>query len=401
MMKSWLRQTLVVLLLGACLVLLFRLAPQWISKQVNYDDFVEYWAAGRLNLEGSNPYSPEEMLPLELQTGRRYALPLLMYNPPWTLPLVMPFGVLNYPLSRLLWFAAQTALIFFCASYIWKFYHGPPNLHWLAWVIAFTFLPTLFVLKYGQISAVMLLGAVFFLMVTRRQVWWLAGLALLCLSIKPHTLYLLVLAFFVWVLSERRWPLLVGSAGGIFLATGIAVAFNPLVLKQYFFALDQHSPIWWATPTIGGTIRYLLSPEKKWLQFLPTVLGVIWFGYYWWKRRRAWNWPEQVPLLVMVSVLTAAYGWTYDYVVLVVVILSVAAGLLQRELNWTTVLAIAVYLVIDGIILATNLNGAINNEFWLMWLAPGLAAWYFLMIYLGVAGLGAGTGAADSKEVRQ
>ena len=387
-MNPRLRKILVAVLLGATLVLLFRLAvPMARSNVFGLDDFLEYWSAGRLNLTGADPYSPALLLSLQLQIGQGTHMPIMMWNPPWTLPLVMPFGALDYQVSRFLWFLTQTALVFFCASYIWKFYQGPANLHGLAWLIAFTFLPTLFLLKKGQIPAVMLLGTVFFLMFTRRQVWWLATLSLFCIAIKPHTLYLLGLAFLFWAFYARRWDLLAGSVTGIFLATGIALAFNPLVLKQYFYALDHNSPIYWATPTLGGTLRYLLGYEKTWLQFLPTASGVAWFCFYWWKRRRAWNWPEQVPLLVAVSVLTASYGWPYDYVVLVLVLLSVAAGLCQHELNRTAVFVIALYLVIDMVTLAFNLGG-VQNEFWLMWLAPALVGWYFLTLRLRVARLG-------------
>ena len=66
----------------------------------------------------------------------------------------------------------------------------------------------------------------------------------------------------------------------------------------------------WATPTIGGTLRYFLGADKVWLQFVPTVLGVTWFCFYWLKERLTWNWPEQMPILVAVSVLTTSYGWT-------------------------------------------------------------------------------------------
>src|ERR1700758_2168136 len=56
------------------------------------DDFVEYWAAGRLNAHGENPYDPAKLFPLEKGAGRT-TLPLdsagnetavMMWNPPWT-----------------------------------------------------------------------------------------------------------------------------------------------------------------------------------------------------------------------------------------------------------------------------------------------------------------------------
>lgn len=136
-MKPGLRQFLAVLLLGACLVLLYRSAPQLLTQKiVELDDFVEYWAAGRLNLQGGNPYSREQLTPVQLETGRSFQVPVMMWNPPWTLPLVMPFGALPYPFSRILWFLGETALLFFCATFIWNYYRGSPAHSWVAWLLA-------------------------------------------------------------------------------------------------------------------------------------------------------------------------------------------------------------------------------------------------------------------------
>src|ERR1700687_1555271 len=74
------------------------------------DDFVEYWAAGRLNAAGENPYDPEKLLPLERQAGRDTDEAVMMWNPPWTLLLVMPFGLLPARFSQLLWLALHLAV---------------------------------------------------------------------------------------------------------------------------------------------------------------------------------------------------------------------------------------------------------------------------------------------------
>src|SRR3954449_5872055 len=56
-------------------------------------DFVEYWAAGRLNAAGENPYDPERIHEVEHE-AEEHPNTVLMWNPPWTLTLVMPFGLL-------------------------------------------------------------------------------------------------------------------------------------------------------------------------------------------------------------------------------------------------------------------------------------------------------------------
>src|SRR5881227_1912195 len=72
-------------------------------------DFVEYWAAGRLLAEGRNPYDPEAIEQLERAVGTEETV--LMWNPPWALPLVLPFGMLDARLAHLLWLLVQFAAL--------------------------------------------------------------------------------------------------------------------------------------------------------------------------------------------------------------------------------------------------------------------------------------------------
>src|SRR6266851_5635257 len=65
-------------------------------------DFAMYWAAGRLNAAGINPYDPDRLLSLEREVDPDLVDPFIAYSPPWVLTLVMPFGLLNSQLSRLL-----------------------------------------------------------------------------------------------------------------------------------------------------------------------------------------------------------------------------------------------------------------------------------------------------------
>ena len=47
---------------------------------------------------------------------------------------------------------------------------------------------------------------------------------------------------------------------------------------------------------------------------------------YWRRYRLDWNWRNRLPMVLTLSVLTAAYGWPFDEVVLLVPVLMIAAG---------------------------------------------------------------------------
>src|SRR5262245_42374261 len=109
------------------------------------DDFVDYWAAGRLNANGENPYDPDTLLPLERSIGRDTDEAIMMWNPPWTLALVMPFGLMDGRAAQLLWLLCGFVFIGLGADWLWRIYDGPIEKRWVAWLLAFTFLPTFFV----------------------------------------------------------------------------------------------------------------------------------------------------------------------------------------------------------------------------------------------------------------
>lgn len=101
------------LFLSLALSVLFLLARhRFLDPRILYfDDFIEYWAAGRLNLTQGNPYSPEQIEALQVQGGRLEGTHLMMWNPLWTLALVMPFGLLDYATGCMLWLLLSLAIL--------------------------------------------------------------------------------------------------------------------------------------------------------------------------------------------------------------------------------------------------------------------------------------------------
>src|SRR5687768_9403445 len=100
------------------LALALLLPVSWLvlrDVQLQLFDFVEYWAAGNLCVRGENPYDAKEIEKLEKQLGREEDH-VLMWNPPWTLPIVMPFGLLEPRVAHLLWLGIQFAAVAFSAD---------------------------------------------------------------------------------------------------------------------------------------------------------------------------------------------------------------------------------------------------------------------------------------------
>ncbi len=374
--ESRLYRFIIFLLLIISAVLLFWLAMERLSdpRLLSVDDYVEYWSAGQLNLVGGNPYDPAQLTPIQLQTGRLVGIPVMMWNPPWTLTLVMPLSWLPYPIARVLWLLLHLVIFFLCLTGAWSFYGGDPNYKWVAWLVGFSFSPFLHVLAAGQIGPLLLLAVVGFLYFKEQRRDWLAGASLVLLTVKPHVLYLFLLAVLLWTIDRRRWAVLLGGSIAFLLLLGTAWGINPQLLEQYYYATTHYPPEQWATPTLGAVLRMLLGVEHFWLQFVPSLLGAVWLLFYWRRYRESWCWAEHLPVITLVSTMTAAYGWTFDHTASVLALLPIAVLMLKSDWQRQRLSKIAVllvYLVIDAVAIFSSME-----QSWYWWMAPVMLGWY-------------------------
>lgn len=393
-----------LLLAAALLAVSFGLFFQVRSTLANPEvlpprDFLAFWVVGHLNAQGRNPYDPAEVFPLEKAIVPATAEPVMMWNPPWTLTFLMPFGLLPWRTAQLLWLLLQFGLVLFCADWIWHAWTGsasakPPSeehptrmpvsrsqetqLRWIAWLVAILFTPTLFLIQMGQTSALVLVGIVGFLHFEKRGQGWLAGACLSLAALKPHLVLLFGLAAILYALRERRWPILLGGLAAGLVATVIPLLCNPQVMSQYWqLAVDRPTDRI-VTPALGTALRYLAGEEKAWVQFVPLVLGLAWFIPWWWTHRQNWSWEKQTPLLLLVSLVVAPYGcWPFDLVILILPVVELAARVTRDGRAAVIAWAVAVFVVIDGAALSFNL--AVEDYFWFVWMAPAMLLGYLVV----------------------
>lgn len=372
---------LVLLLLGAVAFVGNRILTRLDDpKFLPLDDFVEYYAAGVLNARGQDPYDANLMLDVERAAGRtEIDQAVMMWNPPWTLSLAMPLAKLSPRTGQLLWLLVSFCVVAFCADRIWLEYGGPRDRRALAWGIAFVFPPTLFLLQSGQIGAWLLLGATGFLLLVRRERYLAAGAVAALMAIKPHLIYLFWPALAVWVLlawRSRRWLVVVGGIAAGVAASIAPVIANPEVFDQYRAAMTERPPDQWKSPTLGTLLREIFGEERFRLQFVPPVLGMLWLVISLWRwRREEWDWAERLPLILLVSFVTAPYGaWPFDLVMLLPAVLQIAARVTaSTDRPWRTRSACAFGLLVVGALLTNLLR--LHSEFF-VWMAPTILVLY-------------------------
>lgn len=347
------------------------------------DDFVEYWAAAELTLNGQNPFDPDLLLPLQRHAGRDTDEAIMMWNPPWALPAVLPLGVLPARAAQLLWLLVHLVALWFCAERLWLMCGGARERRWVGWAAAFLFLPSVFALSSGQISIFLLLGAVLFLECERRGWQYLAGAATVLVAIKPHLAYLLWVGLAVDAVARGRWKVLVGGALTGLACAALPLMWNPQVWHQYADAMGNRPPAQWISPTFGTVLRMAFGTEHFRLQFVSVALGFAWFAWYRWAKRADWDWTDQLPLVLAVAFATAPYGaWPFDMVLLlpaVVRLLLASAAAADERPGWA---AGGPRFTIAGL-LAVNLGCLVLNlfragSFWFIWVSPAVLLLYGL-----------------------
>ena len=332
-------------------------------------DFVEYWAAGRLNARGENPYDPATLYRQEKEVSPGLTNAIMMWNPPWTLSLVMPFSLLPVRAAHLLWLLLQLALLWGCTDWLWRYSGGSAQHRWLGWAVALAFLPTFTLLRMGQISAVVLLGVTGFLYFSERGRWAWAGAAAALTAVKPQLVLVFAAAVLLWAVDRRRWALLAGGALTLAALTLWPLACNPRVLQQYGDAM-AHEPPQMLSPTLGSLLRLAFGLDRLWLQFVPLAFGLVWLAGHWLGNRRGWDWKEQTPLLLLVSFLTTSYGgWLFDLVVLLVAVIPAAVWVLRDLDRRARVFAVTALAGFDLMALLLK-DVRWSEQYWHVWMTP-------------------------------
>lgn len=306
-----------------CAATVLFLAPGWLTgTDVPYmNDFIAYWTVGRLLLDGSNPYSVDAILELQRSIGSLFIDPGVVRNPPWTLPLLIPFASLDFVAGWYAWAVSQIVLVGGCSAVLWRMFGGRGRPA-VAIGLTFAFPPALFVALGGQIAGILLLGITGFTWAINRRRDFVAGLFLALLTLKPHLLLPFGLGVLLWTVRERRFGPLIGATVGVVAGSLMALLLQPDVFSQYLEFARLQVPDEDLVSTPGAALRLLVGFDRFWIQWVPAAVGIGWVTAYYRRRAGSWDWREEMPLLVAVSWIVAPYGWVYDMALLVPMVLD-------------------------------------------------------------------------------
>lgn len=352
-------------------------------------DFLEYWSAGIANLRGENPYDPETLFRYQKAANPNRTDTVMMWNPPWSLAVYMPLGLLPANWATLLWIGLQLAAVMLSCDLLWRAFGGPPRFRWVAQLVGLTFVGAWAAVSFGQNTGLILLGLAGYAYFRKAGRPAAAGAFAALTALKPHLLAVFGVLLILDAANRAGRIVLVVGAGLIVASLGAAVAANPHVLGQFRAALRDPGPgaiplPAWVLPVPSYWFRVWLAPGQFWIQFVPCVAACAGYaGYRLW-RGRSWDAVAELPAVVWVSVLVAPYGgWIFDLAVLLVPLMHAAVRVAESR-RWAVGGALLAVLV--AITVTANAGTFELHQY--SWLAPAVLAVYLAALLITRPGPG-------------
>lgn len=274
-------------------------------------DFMSFWAAGKLTLDG-NPVAAFDIAIYNQVLTKLVEFEGLMpfaYPPPFLL-VVTPFALLPYAIAAIIWVALTYTFYIVVARRL------APTAGWTA----AAFPPALvngIIAQNGLLTGGLFIASITLLQ--RRPVW--AGLLLGCIVIKPHLAVLFPLA----LAAGGHWRAFVGAAvSSVGLALIALLAFGSEAYQAFFDQLPLFSSIaseglvgWHKMASVYASLRLVgAGPMAAWsAHILIAGIAALAVGLAW---RSEAEIEAKAAMLAAASVLISPYIYLYDTVLLLV-----------------------------------------------------------------------------------
>ena len=341
-----------------------------MTSPVYFYDFHYFWTAGRVALQGQNPYDLSLFSKVLYSTGWPinegfHGTPY----PPFVIAFYSLFAALPFESSAAIWMTLQClaamAGVRLCLEALpqhQKLSFGK------ALFVALLFPPFYSTLINGQVNFLMLLGVLYLTEGLEKKRAISATLGLLLTLIKPHLFGGLYLAAGLVAMRERNTRFIVLAPLAVLLAAGISELAFPGIWASYLQSTADNLPSHAALPgtALSQVIQYYLD-------FQPACL--IFAAFFWLAalglairvKRRGKNFWSLVNLL---SICGTPYLWSHTLIVVLPSYLRWAAGLIHSSERKSLYLFAAI-----GLLGLPDLLRPVRLS-WTLAIVPLLLLWY-------------------------
>jgi hypothetical protein len=328
-----------LVLIGGMIFLRARIS--YASFDFQSSNFTFFWLAGRMALEGENPYNESQYLAGHETYGIKWQ-PNKIF--PYPLPLAIfciPLGLLSLPAAYITWQVITLGIVAVTIFILLNHWQeaAPRRLFVPIFAALFFFGPLYLTLHTGSIGGFALLAILGAILLFEKDKSLLAGMVLSLTMLKPPQGLTILFLAGIWLLARRDWKAIYGVAIGGVLLLIIGMIQDPLWLFKFSGAsqavMDRtqgvHSNVWafaylackGASPCstlLGGTLGLIL-------------LGLG--GFFLWQNQAAlptaW---EAFNIILPIAFVSTIYLWAYDQLPYIIPIVWIAGTLVQKTKSY-------------------------------------------------------------------
>lgn len=373
------KRVLLFLILFAGIILIVTLSPT--TSILSFSDFRAYWSASYMLGQGENFADPALLLATEhALTTWSSDHTLMTWNPPWLLVLLLPYTLLPFARAAQLWFWTNIIILFTGTMLLWRvLIHKSETTRfmWVAPLVTFLYAPTLLTLIMGQVNTFVFFGLALFLYFDDQDKQSAAGASLALTLVKPHLVYITLPLILLAMWRKRRLNVFAGLASAILFLTAVALFLRPTLLQDYGNTIANSNLIFFLPATLSGFLTGTIGWQwSKFALLITLPIAII----LWSRWRKDIDLYSLVSISLFASLITSPFGWSYDFIVLLIPILQMVAWLAEREYSrWQTWLFISLLVAINAVSFAQRLTGV--NEMYYFWMPITLSIVYAMMYW--------------------
>lgn len=331
-------------------------------------DFYYFYAAATLAREGHSIYDRELLQQQMWQIGWpqsefAYGFPY----PPWSLWIYYWTAFLPFDQAKIAWLTLSALLTVACSAWfatsgITALKIGKKIDTRMLIFSLLTFFPVFKSWHYGQFSFALLASLLMFLKLLSSRKNFAAGIALSICLIKPHLILPFILTQCAWSWRQRSIQLSSGLGMGFIVQLIIGEWIHPNLLSEFFSYLADFSsslanleqPVLFTL--LGGLfgVKHLAMFVFVVACLLAVMLGL--FG-----SSRLNDNKQNIMLWLPTSLIVAPYGWTHDWLMLVIPYLNIVGQYEKKQRSLTI-------LTISGVLLISLCCFHFLGEQWMFWL---------------------------------
>ncbi|MBK9778731.1 MAG: DUF2029 domain-containing protein [Anaerolineales bacterium] len=311
---------------------------QLVQKlDVPNSNFSFFWLAGRMILDGENPYDETQYLAGHDANGIDWR-PNRIF--PYPLPLTLfciPLGFFSMKTAYTIWQVISLLLVALTIYLLLSHWREKAQQNLLLPIFFFLLFwsPLYLTTHAGTISIlpVMILLAAILLLEKDKSLW--AGIVLAFTMLKPPQGFTILLLAGVWFLARRDWKAIKGIfiGGLIILITGLIQ--DPHWIQKFIGAsnavmdrtLGVHSNVW--------AFAYLgcdgASPCSNLLGGALSVSLLGGASLLLWKNQAQWSAWKAMNLIIPVGFVSTIYLWVYDQLPYIIPIVWIMGTLVQKQ----------------------------------------------------------------------